>query len=585
MSAQQAKSFLEVEAKFSVSEQLPTPAVTELPGVHAVGETRTESLSAIYYDTEDLRLTRAKVTLRRRTGGHDDGWHIKLPSNLGRTEIRVELGELVDGSYVAPQELLTHVRSIIRNHPVAPIAQVDNQRTERVLIDTDGNARAEFCDDHVTAWSLLPGGEQTSWREWEIELAGVLPGTDEGTDFIRYATRQFIAAGARVSSSPSKLASALGNSINNAPLPPSLVTPDVDAKSPAAAVVKALAANRDKLVEYDPKVRADEWDSVHQMRVATRELRSHMETFHGIIGGPEIAQIEAELKLLASILGVARDAEVVEERWQSLLAAEDSDTLDEATREHIAHDMGREYARAHRKVVAALDSDRYLELLDDLDELLANPPVESPEAEFPEAVPAEEAAQEDTPDISAEGAEEPASAEPAPPREKEEKAAAKRAAKQAAKEMEQVMAAHLAEAYKKLLKRHKKATKNWDNEELTLHEREEYYHDMRKAAKKLRYAAEAAGSATKLKTKGLYAACKDMQSVLGDFQDSVTSRDKLLHLAHNARRRGEDTFGYGLLYQRERAIGLEALEDYEVSMKAIKQAFKPLLKQIEKHSD
>lgn len=587
MSAKSAKSFLEVEAKFSVSESLPTPAITELPGVAAVGETRSESLSAIYYDTEDLRLTRAKVTLRRRTGGHDDGWHIKLPSTLGRTEIRMELGEPVDGAYTVPQELLTHVRSIIRNHPVEPIAQVDNQRTEQVLVDAEGNPRAEFCDDNVTAWSLLPGGEQTSWREWEVELSGELPGTEEGTAFIRTATRQFITAGARVSSSPSKLASALGNSINNAPLPPSMITPDVEEKSPAAAVVKALAANRDKLVQYDPKVRADEWDSVHQMRVATRELRSHMETFHGIIGGPEIARIEDELKLLASILGVARDAEVVEERWQSLLAAEDSDTLDDATREHIANDMGREYSRAHRKVVAALDSDRYLELLDSLDSLLANPPVETPEAEFPEAIPADvEPAEEPLSPAEAEAdaveVESEEVSEPAPLSKKEEKAAAKQAAKNAAKEMDQVMAAHLAKAYEKLLKRHKKAVKNWDNEELTLHEREEYYHDMRKAAKKLRYAAEAAGSATKLKTKGLYSACKDMQSVLGDFQDSVTSRDKLLHLAQAARRRGEDTFGYGLLYQRERAIGLEALEDYERSMKSIKQAFKPLKKQIEK---
>lgn len=599
MSAKSAKSFLEVEAKFSVSESLPIPAITELPGVAAVGETRSESLSAIYYDTEDLRLTRAKVTLRRRTGGHDDGWHIKLPSTLGRTEIRMELGEPVDGAYTVPQELLTHVRSIIRNHPVEPIAQVDNQRTEQVLVDAEGKPRAEFCDDNVTAWSLLPGGEQTSWREWEVELSGELPGTDEGSDFIRTATRQFITAGARVSSSPSKLASALGNSINNAPLPPSMINPDVEEKSPAAAVVKALAANRDKLVQYDPKVRADEWDSVHQMRVATRELRSHMETFHGIIGGPEIARIEDELKLLASILGVARDAEVVEERWQSLLAAEDSDTLDDVTREHIANDMGREYSRAHRKVVAALDSDRYLELLDSLDNLLANPPVETPEAEFPEAVPeaipadvepAEDSlvpadAETETAEVESEEASEEVAeevTEPARLSKKAEKAAAKQAAKDAAKEMEQVMAAHLAQAYEKLLKRHKKAVKNWDNEELTLHEREEYYHDMRKAAKKLRYAAEAAGSATKLKTKGLYAACKDMQSVLGDFQDSVTSRDKLLHLAQAARRRGEDTFGYGLLYQRERAIGLEALEDYERSMKSIKQAFKPLKKQIDK---
>src|SRR5699024_502197 len=268
-------------------------------------------------------------------------------------------------------------------------------------------------------------------------------------------------------------------------------------------------------------------------------------------------------------------------------------------REHIANDMGREYSRAHRKVVAALDSDRYLELLDSLDNLLANPPVETPEAEFPEAVPeaipadvepaedslvpadAEaETAEVESEEFSEEFAEEVT--EPARLSKKEEKAAAKQAAKDAAKEMEQVMAAHLAQAYEKLFKRHKKAVKNWDNEELTLHEREEYYHDMRKAAKKLRYAAEAAGAGTKLKTKGLYAACKKMQSVLGDFQDSVTSRDKLLHLAQAARRRGEDTFGYGLLYQRERAIGLEALEDYEACIKDIKQAFKPLKKQMEK---
>src|SRR5699024_12711951 len=106
----------------------------------------------------------------------------------------------------------------------------------------------------------------------------------------------------------------LGDSINNAPPTTSLLKPDGNKKTSAAAVIKALAANRDKLLEYEPKVRADEWDSIHQMRVATRELRSHMETFHGIIGGDKVAHIEAELKLLASILGLARDAEVVDKR-------------------------------------------------------------------------------------------------------------------------------------------------------------------------------------------------------------------------------------------------------------------------------
>lgn len=581
------KSFLEVEAKFAVAGSTPTPDLTRLPGVDDVGDVNEYSLSAIYYDTEDLRLTRSKITLRRRTGGSDDGWHLKLPGDGGRKEVHAELGEPIDGVYRVPEELLRHVRSVIRHKDVEPIAQVDNERTESKLVQ-HGSPVAEFCDDHVTAWSLLPGGQKSTWREWEVELAGDLPGTEKGTRLIRTATSLLIGAGARVASSSSKLQSALGRSIDNAPLPPSQVTPDVDEDSPAAAVVQALQANRDKLVAYDPKVRADEWDSVHQMRVATRELRSHLQTFHGIVTGPEIEHIESELKMLAGILGTARDAEVVEERWQKLLADEDSDTLDRETRNHLSHDMGEAYRRAHRRVVAALDSDRYLELLESLDKLLADPPVAAKEDDAePKSEPKSEEAQpesaanadNDDPTggsatDSANGTEHthaktPVGKEP-------DKAASEK--DKAPQDIETVMVSHLEKAYKKLMKRHDKAVRNWDNDELSLHEREDYFHDMRKAAKKLRYAAEAAGSATKLKTKRLYKACKRMQSVLGDFQDSVTSRDKLLEVAAAARRRGEDTFGYGLLYQRERNIGLSALEDYSDAVKDIKSAFKNLKK-------
>ncbi|KHO29193.1 CYTH and CHAD domain-containing protein [Corynebacterium minutissimum] len=570
------KTFLEVEAKFAVDESTPVPDLTQLEEVARVAETRHHSMSAIYYDTEDLRLTHAKITLRRRTGGNDDGWHIKIPGDAGRTEIRAEMGEPVDGRYEVPAELIHEVRSVIRNHPLAPIAQVDNNRTELLLVDEADQPIAEFCDDHVTGFSFLPDGTQCAWREWEVELAGELPATKKGGALLRHATSLLISSGARVSSSPSKLKSALGDSINNVELPPALAVSNLDPDSPAAAVVNALKANRDKLVEYDPRVRRDEWDSVHQMRVATRELRSHLQTFHGIVVGPEIERLESDLKQLASMLGVARDAEVVEERWQSLLASEDSDVLDAATREHIAHDMGRDYRRAHRRVIAALDSDQYLDLLDALDAFLANPPVAGEDTELEG-----DATDSDAESAASESAEEIESPEKQEqPKESKPKHAKSEDAEH--HDLDTVMALHLNQAYDKLVKRHKKAVKNWDNTELTLHEREEYFHDMRKAAKKLRYAAEAAGSATNLKTKNLYKACKNMQSVLGDFQDSVTSRDKLIELAETARRRGEDTFGYGLLYQRERAIGLEALDAYAESFKAIKSAFKPLRKKLEK---
>ena len=565
-------SALEIEAKFAVDSSAELPDLTTLPEIGSVAREEHHELSAIYFDTPDLRLTRAKMTLRRRTGGNDSGWHIKTPTAAGRQELHAPLDDAADGNYIVPAELLAEIRSLVRNLPLKPIAQVDNKRTEITYADPEGNPVVEFCDDHVTAKSFLPAGKETRWREWEVELTGVAaeaaaqaaeaPAADAPApaNLLQLCSEALIAAGAFPSKSPSKLATALGDSVDNVPLPPSMRESTVEPGSAAAAVIAALQTNRDKIIEYDPKVRSNEWDSVHQMRVATRELRSHMETFHGIVEGPQIAHIESELKSLAGLLGVARDAEVVEERWQALLASEDSGVLDESTRDHIAHDMGREYRRAHRHVIGALNSDRYLGLLEELDQLLLDPPVVAD-------TPAEDTTAEDT------------AATPAP--EDAQPEAEPAAHEQPAHDMETVMANHLGEAYAKLVKRHKKAVKNWSNDELTLHERENYFHDMRKAAKKLRYAAEAAGSATNLKTKALYKACKDMQSVLGDFQDSVTSRDKLLELAEAARRRGEDTFGYGLLYQRERMIGLEALADYHEAFKAIKSAFKPLRKKMD----
>ncbi|MCS5480755.1 CYTH and CHAD domain-containing protein [Corynebacterium sp. YIM 101645] len=539
--------FLEVEAKFAVVDTAVVPDLTRITGVAAIAATRTHRMSAIYYDTADLRLTRSHITLRRREGGSDDGWHLKLPGVGGRLEIHADIGEPVDGLYQIPEEILAQVRALVRREQLNPIAQVDNERVESILAGADGSRLAEFCDDHVSAWSLLPGGVHTSWREWELELAGETAGTEAGDTLIHSATQLFLRAGARVSSSPAKLVMALGDSIHHAPLPPFLVNADIDPDSPAAAVIAALKLNRDKLLEYDPKVRRDEWDSIHQMRVATRELRSHMETFNGILGGEELEHIEAELKLLAGMLGHARDAEVVEERFLRLLDSEDSDVLDETTREHLRHDMGEEYRRAHRRAVLTLDSDRYLELLDAIDSLLADPPV----------VGAHAAAEQDV----------------------EERPAAPQA--QSAEEVEAILSQHLEEAYKKLMKRHRRAVENRDNPELTLHQREEYFHDMRKSAKKLRYAAEAVGAATSLKTKRLYNACKQMQSSLGDFQDAVTSRDRLVHMAQAAQRRGEDTFGYGLLYQRERFSGLKSLEEYSDEVKSIRAAYKQLRKSVE----
>ena len=525
------ESFLEVEVKLAVDETTTVPDLTQLPGVQEVLATEEHNLTAIYYDTSDLRLTRSKITLRRRTGGDDDGWHLKLPAGTGRTELRAELA---DPSTV-PSELTDNVRAIVRNEPLAPIAQVDNHRTVKSLGAATGEQVAEFCDDHVTAWSLLPGGERTTWREWEFELSAFTAGTEAGLELIQKATSFLISCGARKSDSPSKLATALGSSIDYAPLPPHLRETGLDPQSPEGAVVEALRRHRDSIVNWDPRVRADEWDSVHQMRVSTREMRSLLETFEGILEGEQLGHLESELKDIAATLGTARDAEVVEERFIELLDTDETGLVDSAAAQHIRGDMRADYSAAHGEIVAMLDSERFLALLDDIDALLAEPPVGSAAAD----------------PTGSDSRDEDDTAEATP---------------------EEILYEHLAKGYKKVMKRHAKVQEHYHDTELSLHEREDYVHDVRKAAKKLRYAAVAAQGAG-VKAGRLAKACKSLQSLLGDFQDAVTSRDRIERLADEARSRGEDTFAYGMLYQRELDRGAHALDDYEAAIREVKKAF------------
>ena len=648
---------LEVEVKFSAPEEAVAPGFDFVPGVAGV-DVEVREMSAMYVDTADLRLTRAKRTLRRRTGGPDEGWHLKTPAEAGRMEYGADLsegsveGEGADAVYRVPESLLAPVRSIVREHPLGPIARVDNVRHVSVLKNAEGTPIAEFCDDHVTAASLLPGGAETSWREWEIELLGDMSTDPAGAQLLERLGAVLRIAGATPSDSPSKLATALGDSKDAAPVPPSPA--DLPEGTPGRAVVDALAANVAKMVEWDPKVRRDVWYSVHQMRVATRELRSHMQTFHGILVGDRIAHMESELKLLAGVLGVARDAEVVAERFENQLERDEADVIDGEMREELIADIRRDYDRAHRRVVAALDSSRYLTLLDQLDELLSDPPVnpnaaedaerETAEAEAKKAEkaakaetestatetaepradslddadaiaeepeddgepsPAEAAARivdesgeeaghaesaedADAAELSAPGtdadptddvaagpseSEEPAADEPAPAPEK--------SPEQIRAETNAVLAIHLAKAFKKFEKRHRQAIEGRGDKSIPVADREERFHDVRKAAKKLRYSAEAAQS-TGMPTKKLYAACKTLQSSLGDFQDTCTARHVLLQKARRAHSHDQDTFGYGVLYQIERMDGLAALEAYDDDVANVLKAYGKLESKMDK---
>ncbi len=68
----------EIERKYE-SHDSGLPDLTRVPGVATVRERGVTHLDATYHDTADERLAASAVTLRRRTGGSDAGWHLKFP--------------------------------------------------------------------------------------------------------------------------------------------------------------------------------------------------------------------------------------------------------------------------------------------------------------------------------------------------------------------------------------------------------------------------------------------------------------------------------------------------------------------------
>ncbi|MFF1574018.1 CYTH domain-containing protein [Leifsonia sp. NPDC058292] len=196
----------EIERKYDVDETVAPPRLVGAGAVAIESEPATADLVALYLDTPDLALARQKVAVRVRRGGADEGWHVKLPGDEGRTELHWPLGD----DDVPPAELLQTLREKIGDARLQPIARVTNRRTTTILQDAARFAIAELCDDHVSSENLRDGGVR-SWREWEVELLGGAPDTRAArTALLDEIETRLVAAGAAPSASSSKLARALG---------------------------------------------------------------------------------------------------------------------------------------------------------------------------------------------------------------------------------------------------------------------------------------------------------------------------------------------------------------------------------------
>jgi hypothetical protein len=193
---------LEIERKYEADSTFALPPLDGLPGVRSVLPPAVYQLAATYFDTADLALHRNRVTLRRRTGGPDEGWHLKLPVSV---DTRRELHEPLSPS--VPPRLAAAVRELTADQPLREIAILCTERTVRRLADLNGTALGEVADDRVTARRLPaddPAGTAgLAWREIEVESAD--------QDVLAAAGRLLIGAGAKPARSASKLGHLLDN--------------------------------------------------------------------------------------------------------------------------------------------------------------------------------------------------------------------------------------------------------------------------------------------------------------------------------------------------------------------------------------
>ncbi|MFC9944358.1 CYTH and CHAD domain-containing protein [Streptomyces pratensis] len=480
-----ADSKREVERKYEATPETRLPDLTRAAGVSAVVHRGLSELDAVYYDTEDFRLAAASLTLRRRTGGGDEGWHLKLPVSAGvRDEIQAPLTDAL------PPALGELLRSRVRNSPVTPVVRILSARDVHHLLDEDGALLAEVSIDEVLAERLTEEGHGTTsaWTEMEVELA------DDGDPAVLDAVeRRLRKAGVRPSAAPSKLSRALAETA------PGKRRTKKKRASPRTAGDHVLAYARrqvEALVELDPAVRRELPDSVHRMRVATRRLRSAFRTYRKVLDRTVTDPLRDELKWLAAELGIDRDQEVLDARLRSHVAELPATLLLGPVSARLQLTSVARRTDSRRHVTSVLDTERYLALLDSLDALLADPPL----------LPA------------------------------------------AARTPQDALPRAVLKDYERLATRIGHALELSPGEE-----RDVAMHEARKAAKRVRYAAEAARPALGKPAKKFARRMKSVQSVLGDHQDSVVARDALRTLAVQAHGAGESAFTWGLLYGREEA--------------------------------
>ena len=460
---------LEQEVKLDVGLGFEFPDLNGVMEGVVIDRRPTLELVATYVDTPDLRLLQRGITLRRRrdgTAGGEDLWTLKLPSGgatatLDRSEI-----SWPGGQTAIPAEAVGLVRGIVRHGTLGAVAELETTRQRLVLQDAAGTILGELDDDIVA----VHGGGQDGlrFRQVEFELAG-----GEG-EVVQALVERLGGAGAAIDHRGPKLVQALGvdpGTLADRPVPP------LGSRALLADVVKAsISAALDRMLEHDYQLRLGGNDTVavHQTRVATRRLRSDLKTLAPVLDPVWVSHTRADLKWIADALGQVRDIDVL----AGHLETEMNEAAPADTRPfgEIRLELARRREATHASLLEALDTDRYLTLLDRLHASAGAPPLLG---------------------TARSGSEKGSGLHPDDP-------------------ARRVLPELVRRPWRKLRRTVRAAG---------AHPTDPQLHRIRIRAKQLRYAAEAAAPVVGKQARRMADAAEALQTVLGDHHDAVTAED------------------------------------------------------------
>lgn len=354
---------IEQEIKLRAPRRFDLAILADGVNGFSASNVQAEKLTTVYYDTDDLRLTRWGCSLRHRRG---HGWTLKLPTSPSNGVLaRVEHTFEGSGSK-PPAEALDLVSAFLRGRPVHPVAKLKTLRKSVKLHGASGEEVAEVVDDDVRVVS--DGHVADRFRQVEVELLNGAP-----TATLEQLKQSLQDAGAGPVEETPKNVRALGSAALELP---ELHCERPIPQSPAAEVVRySLAASVERLLRYDAPLRIGmDPESVHQARVATRRLRSDLRTFLPLLVNEWACGLREKIKWLGDELGAVRDADVLVGRLRKRamkLSSEDA-RAGESVIDRFAKECNEK--RAH--LTRMLREKRYLDLLEELVEAAKEPRLE-----------------------------------------------------------------------------------------------------------------------------------------------------------------------------------------------------------------